>query len=366
MPDNAVRSNPAGRHAIACSYVPTALKCPQSVNCDISVDSFSEASVLGRLTHELIAEWFRSGTPVDVTANQKALAYDIRPDSDKVQEACYLASRAIEFYREHEPAMKHGKTMVEIFASRDNLVGILDWIRISDDVAYIIDWKTGRSTSDLSQLCAYAYVSQSLHNAKTTWVCMVNLASLEYNACFMSQSQIEEWKRSLDNRLRSNGFSIGPWCQYCKRVLDCPALDQAMESLGYQHEASKLPEVYSSIRAIQRRCEMASEAIKARLHALGGSVSNGSYALELRETIYQKIKANEAWPILLNEVGQDTLLSCVEIGKTALEGALASLAPRGQKGKKIASVFEMLKEANAIEEKRYTSIAIRDVQEGNL
>ena len=182
-----------------------------------------------------------------------------------------------------------------------------------------------------------------------------------------TKAELDEWHNDLEARILNwDGKTYQPSgaCWYCGRCATCPGLQR---QIVQTHGMLDVPDVEAAIAILPdaEKVELWDRlglAIKLFDHCRGllkleAAASDNrrlvgdTRDLVLVEQIRRPLKAMEAWPILTTYLRQAELAPAVKISKTVALAAIASKAPRGQKGKIRQQVTAELEAAGALDEK---------------
>lgn len=357
-----------------------------------AIGGSEEAADLGSAAHAALAVHVHGETP-DLAQIASEWAVDFHELERLFKGGCRL-------WEPLEPFFRPVQTEVELSLSLDDeflaewdpayqpkkairLTGHIDVISVIPEYreVRIADWKTGRVESDhLDQMRAYGLLALYRYpECQTVFANILRVREGTKEEHSWTRPELWAWWSRFTEKLGREDYSPGTHCTHCPRALECPALqtvvDSSVRSLLSVDEfvASQvsygisLGVLLGQVKLIEKACERARDAIKARVQSVGGSMPiDDQSALVIREEERRVISAPAAWEILRSELGEGNLIDCVRLGKEAVLEKAKALVGRGQKGKAAAQLMDRLDQAGAIGTQIIEKLEIRRVKVDSL
>ena len=348
---------------IRCSSLPLLFACPQSqVDGDSldgalpGMDHDNQAGHEGTATHEMIRAHFRGDLTGDSAKNICAF-HGVEPA------ACW-------------PLVNSAKTMVaelglgtpidmEAELYDGLLTGHPDAEWIAGGAYWIGDWKSSRLDCNYyHQLMGYAKLRlekiRVMPNGCELFVAWLRDGSVE--RYHVTAEEINDWLARLPASVRVDGWSYvtGSHCTYCDRRTDCPAqredMRQALAVIG-DGESLDVSKLDGPTKArIHRKLKMLAnikatwdQAVKVDIREHGPVDCGDGYKLALvPEKGRREIDTLKAWPIMSANLTDDELASCLTVGVTSLQDAIAKKAPPRKGSEAKRQLWAALEEAGAV------------------
>lgn len=267
----------------------------------------------------------------------------------------------------------------EVALRAGSVTGHIDWLMLTGDAAYVLDWKTGDPGADHEdQLKTYGYLVTKrwpslsavymfvAYTRGGTWLrleCDDPVALAEHGAAINANLRLA---RSADRRGEAAKPVSGPHCRFCRCAARCPATGEALQVFSGASPVSVLAgAAWDKLLLVERLAREARDAVRARIQA-GGPIDLGDgRCLTLREDIRREITAG---PGAVSECGFDPVVveRSSRVVLTELLRLLAADAPRGQKAAVKETAVQTLTEAGLLESKaihRITETRLEDMDE---
>ena len=342
---------------IRCSQLPILAECLGMLGEDYTAVSVTlPAATEGSLIHAQIAHWIKTGEEPDdgqPTYRTLKMFKKVLTESEyKPRFKLHTSTAAVE----EELLAELGGCLI---SGHPDLFGLLD-PELSID---LYDWKTGWNVEGdhVDQLKGYAYILFELYNPNTIRAIIIR-RDCTAQMWVWTQDDLLEWGQQLAARLENwdgKTFRTGKHCQYCPRRLDCPAHRHLVRAAVSAFSAPDIQfdltdpatciKLWNMSGVVEKAVSQVRDLIKIQLKTAGdeGLVADGE-RIYLQPQTKRTVDPVQAWYILEDEIGQEPLAGCVNIGLTKLETALRAVAPRGEKENNVQRVMNRLKEANAL------------------
>ncbi len=331
-----------------------ALACGQSLSDDISVEQEDDAARLGTAVHAWIDEEIATGNAP--SPRHYAAIHHVNAD-----DCAILCHQSWECWEQLQGSFPDPKTEVRLEdAGELNLGGTLDLLSIVEDLAAVIDWKSGRTEDDHGeQARAYGYLALQAHPECThVSVTIVHVREREADTQTYTREELDRWYRGCVRRIQDGKgiYRPGEHCSRCPRAVGCPArmkmLACAATSMsGVEWCTKELSDVdlvrtIKAVRMMKAHVESAASALKVEVE-LRGTLDTPEGVAEIRTEQRQTIEPKLAYETLVDAIGLD-FVDCIKISKSAVEDAIAKSAVRGKRKTAIRRVMDALEAAGAI------------------
>jgi hypothetical protein len=358
---------------LRASRAPLAFQCPAALHSTgILVDETNDAATLGTAAHTLLAELARAGEIPWDRVPETAQQYGV--DSDELRMLCAMGRKLWEAVRESFPA-----PLVEVPLSAEIagvlLTGHADLISVSESVARVGDWKTGRKDTDYrEQLAAYATLvlldNPELEECTATilWV-----RDGEIENYTLTRESMRDWLARVESQVAQwdGVYRPGPHCRYCPCSHECAAANAlarrdvaALLNVDVAAELALMPPA-QIIALHQRAANVASiayrvrEAIREHVRANGAIVADG-HQLTITEQQKRQLRPAEAWSVLeAAGFSDEDFAACVKLSVTKVEDRVAKKAPPRKGAAAKRALAAELEQANAIEWKTEERLALK-------
>jgi hypothetical protein len=357
---------------VRCSRLPLIALCPgAAAKPEIEINSDSEAARLGSAFHHLFTERV-AGRYADFDA---ACARWRIEDKDELRKLCAWGwSTWNSRFREHfpEPMVEH--SLEGRFYSEDDeieltITGTMDVVSVSGDEARILDPKSGRLDLDHSeQLNGYRFLARCNFGVSRVYAATMLVRKWESDGSWSSREEVDAWINALARKLSGpETFNPGEHCGYCPRRNECDAYAGwlrlnvgAFDAVALSIEQSRsleprqrgqwLINALGVIKAVEKACERAREAVHAEVASAGGCLPTGEgREIYLATTRRRKVEPWPAWGLLSEQFGEERLIDCcVSLGIGKLEDLAGQDAGRGQKGAAKKDLIDRLDQLGAI------------------
>lgn len=352
----------AGTLKLRCSSLPRLAACAPALDPPaMRIEGDREPSDLGTAFHAMIAAVI-NGSPSALSEESFAeTAAHHNVDEDDLRPLVYWAAKAwSEQLAPHYPNAETERHMhaddPDAGVSLDGHLDVSGYDDPSREVR-ILDWKSGFTDGDYrDQLKGYAMLALlEFPDATAARVSKVQVREQRIDTWVFTRAELNGWWMWLTQHLRDrNTYRPGPHCGYCPRALTCEArmtaLRQAygwavMLTEGPESLAVAMTEVVDGLRAVKKAAEAALDAIRADVIAHGGKHG----PLSISESNRRKIRMDRAHEVLVEELGMERLIPLLKVTNKAVEEAAKEAAPRGQKRKVVAALWDRLGQAGAVE-----------------
>lgn len=344
--------------SVRCSSLPLVSACSAArVDDGLAIEGPRGPADLGTAFHEIMRDVV-DGRETDVDAVAAAAQVDRR-------ELWGLVAWASSLWDDRLAAWFPGaRTELELagtLGGRVVLTGHLDVGAVVGAEARVLDWKTGRRDADPGQqLRGYAWLMlQTSPELERATVVKLDVRHRYADVRTYSREELAAWAGWMADHLADDCFRPGPHCGLCPRASACPAhwanvragiasfdmLDAAVATGSVASlTAENLASAVETARAVAKLAERFVDAARAVVVAEGGKLGR----LRVIEQEERPIDAARAWPVLLDTLGLDTLLSCASVSKTKVLDAVRAAAGRGGKKQAAADLMERLAAAEAV------------------
>jgi len=328
-------------------------------NHEVTLNPVDDAGTLGTAVHDGCAEIVR-GRPADTGAI--ALQYGL--DEAQKRDLIWLLAVATRFWAEYGTQFGEEPSVERELTAMDHS-GHTDVLGADPPVARVLDWKTTRLEVINYQPQMMEYLWLVGHSPDSpipsSFDCQYILVFLRDRtvevSAVMDRQTVDDWHVEYMRRINEwdgKTYCPGGHCRYCPRLAHCPAqraiIQQAMQSVTVDDlPVEDVVTLYERLRWAEAFCDTTIKAIKLRAEAEGGEIVADGRALTLQEQNRQKIRAREAWPVIMSRLTEAELAPAVTIGKTALLDAIGKKSPRGQKKAEKEALMAALEAANAVE-----------------
>ena len=309
---------------------------------------------------------------LDITTGVAELALAWSPTTGKVRELARGGTATRE--------------QIRALAKPDEMVGIIDWLALTDAAVVVFDWKTGwtpvESATTNVQVGTYAFMAAKLFGRGEADVA---IARLNEGKTWTDQAHLDELDLdALEARVRAHLIRVeqlrrtpaipepfeGSHCQWCPAYRFCPAKTALALSVLSNGEkpapllaTQALPLDEEAVAQLWPRVERATELLEKLRQQLSDyaahhpvKLANGK-VLAAQEHERESINAEAAEGVLDVGVFGEAVEVKRSITKAALKKALQS---RLQPGQKISLVekatLERLRAAGAVNVTRWTSV----------
>ncbi len=364
--------------SLRCSSAPLAMKCPAStVPPTIRIENAGEAADVGTATHAVLAGWIADGLP---TADDIAVvAADKGVDADELSMLSWMGWKCWEKLRAYfpDPQLERQSTLT---ADGIELTGHADVFSVEHPQVRILDWKTGRLSTDHSdQLRGYALLGLTVYpDCESAYAVVVNIREQRIDGFTWTRAELELWWQKLVDALNAkDAYNPGGHCAYCKRGHECEAKDaylaQGARMIGAGQNrlmptkpllrAILLAELLERASVIEKQAKFTKELIKAEVIASGGVLSLGDGTEHaIKEEARRKMEwTKNAEQITRGVLTADAIRDCLTPSLTDLRKAAMATAPRGQKGAFADDFIEKLNQAGCITTTHTESVERRPV-----
>jgi len=253
----------------------------------------------------------------------------------------------------------------------------------------IVDWKSGYVQKDVKHQL-YGYAKLGLNKHKDIDHGKIIVVWLRHNAIEVKDFDRDyidgEWTELLQSSFRGQKYTPSPdSCDYCPNRFGCTAKELMMRSASTElikaDTLEKIPAIlgnfYDRSKMLKSALKKYDETMKQQIADSGGifEFPDGRTASFVEEE-RKEIDMMRSWPIiakyfecdgvvpeLVNEIG-----ASMKFGKKDLMNFVKALAPRGEKGRAIASLMDDLEEAGAVTTKiiKKVKISIQSIEEREI
>lgn len=266
---------------------------------------------------------------------------------------------------EAEVSLYHHEVGLDVTGHAD----VLSLLYGGEIEARVLDWKSGRVDADATrQLQGYAFLACESYHATRARACLVRLRDGTHDWFSWTREELRAWFDGLLERLRDREtYRPGAHCQYCPRLLECPAAGQLLRRAAYDlielelppdldnsalvNEPARIADMLDFCRLLESRCQLARDLARACVAAAGGRLDCG----DGRELVLvpQQRRQITVTPDSMDLVAAEcathqAYLRTLRFDKSAVEEAVRANAPRGQKGAAVKALMTRLDEAGAI------------------
>ncbi len=339
------------------SNIGIVLKCSQSISDGILVESDDAAARLGTAVHDWAADLVRGSDP----ASPRHYAASLHVDPDDCSMLCSLLAECWESLRDKFPNPQVEQTLDDF--GELGIGGTLDVNSVVGNQLRVLDWKSGRKSSDHGdQMRAYGYIGLLAHpECDSVSATVVYVRDREAETLHFTRAELDRWYAGCVRRINNSKkvYRAGEHCAYCPRGADCPAKTALLKQAKEVSEQS--PDTVSamsdgdivrsiiSLKLLKAFTDGASSLLRGEVIARGGLIDCEEGKAEIRSEDHATVNPQRAWAILEQYLTPESLVECVKISKTGITDQIAKTAERGKKAAKIREVMDRLKNAGAIE-----------------
>ncbi len=324
------------------------------------VEPLNDGAQLGTAFHLAIATAIKGGEPdLGGIAAQNAIDVDdLRP----------LYLWGLKVWREQLEPTYPNPIVEEQLRVEDPDVGLVltghpDVMAFAEDAEElrVVDHKSGRGYYDAEpQMRGYALLGFCRYPAaKQARMQILRLRdrSIETFVWTRQEIMVDWWGGFAAHIARADRYRAGAHCGFCPRALECPANRQQLQStiallsedreqpLADTLDPLALANTVKQAKVANKRLEEFLRAAKARVIAAGGTLG----PLSIKSTDKRTIIFPVAQPILVEQIGMEKLLPLLKIGKGDVEKAIKDSVGRGQKGKAVEYVWELIEGVKGFE-----------------
>jgi len=344
---------------VRCSALDRVMTCSGSLMpCEYPLDYPLLIGATGTAGHAAMARIIAEGVDPE-TAIDEVVAADSSLDRADVD---FCVSEAVRAWRSISGG-SFTPALVEVPLQSRLARGIADVVRIDPDEALVIDWKMGHGQDRHdAQLMGYA---SGVIELVGRWPSCGYVRTVEVHVRHgqwferhVTPAQLAGFHIDLERRIANPGAQWAPGrvCIYCPRRCECEArAGWLRDSVALLGETMALGPTRETMAQLYPRAEAAKAALEQYWSALNSLLDDGPLDLpdgrvaQWGETRREEIDLARAWPIL-RQAGIDVaeILGATRIGKGALRTTIEASAPRGEKKKRSAALFDALREAHAV------------------
>ena len=358
---------------IRCSQLDRILTCPASlVVPDLVIESPDDSAArMGTGVHAFLAA--RIGGSDWLAAHEKGKATgEIGIDvADEFADLCGRAWWAWEQVAEAFPDPQTEHTFEPLVDYEVTLTGTADIVSIVDREVRICDHKTGRlDVSNTNQLKGYGCLALQECDADAVRATKLHVRSGTHETHVWTRDELAHWWESVTKAVRqTNVYRPGDVCRYCPRRWDCDAhltlIRYAANATATETSAEATPrslaKLVGRLRQLEKAAKASLEDLRTVVKARGGQVLDADgHGLQIDEQARREIDPAAAWGRLTARLGEDAILSCVDLSVTRVEDAIKARVRadadggklrRGAIGEAISGVFAELDDAGALTSK---------------
>ena len=354
---------------LRASDAPGAIVCPGSVHPPpdrLLIDSVNEAALTGTVTHEILRQYINNG---QVPENWRQICRSYGIEKEGTGEVIALVYAGVAFWEKYKDKVPNPQTEIEYVVELANRPGVTlsghkDVGSVQGNHAITFDWKTTRLDLDYTaQLQFYAWLDMLYHpevEIATTGVIFLRDRTNVIDV--WTRDVIEDFGRRYETEVidwDGRTYTPGGHCGYCRRFSNCEAPPEMIRATiaGLETHVTNdalipFPDpiaMYERVNAVAGLCEKFKKHMKATILAAGGEITGpDGRRMVLQSENRDEIDPLLGWPIMSRELDNAELADVIKVRKGAFLDAVASKAPRGEKGKKKKEVLDDLKDAGAM------------------
>lgn len=339
---------------LRCSSLPLIAACGPAIQPPrIAIEGERQAADLGTAFHE-----FMSVASKGEKVNTLELSHRHNCDYAELNYLCRWATIAwMDVLRHQFPDHKP-----ELFLSATDgdieLSGHLDLSATVGDEGRILDWKTGWLETDaLPQLKGYGLL-RFIHEPglKRVRLSKLQVRTQKIETEVFEREELMQWWEWFAAHIREqNTYRPGPHCGRCRRSHECEArtasirqvaaaLVPSLESQIATMAPEQIGEIVIKCRDMQKVIDRVIDAARSETVSRDGVY--GPLRIKVEER--RAIDVSRGFDILAEAIGREETLSSMKASKTDIEKFVKQSAPRGQKGKAVASLMQRLELAGAL------------------
>jgi hypothetical protein len=350
--------------------------CGQSRKGEITINEESEDSSIGSCVHAALSASIEGGGFEFLKLME---VYGVpKSELKEVEYLYYSGLKTWEKVNSHfiDPECEDYLSVeIGAFPFQFLLTGHIDVCSISDDVAFVLDWKTGQQKSSvIDQLYAYArlifdaYPEVQKVQVMSAWV-RLQEDDLDIEKP-VDRADVAIWEEKLLTDLKNNEdkYNVGEWCRYCPRNGECPANTANIQSClaiikteGDDWEKGKTKfelvhtlasrwETFKMIKdMVDKRVEQARQILLDQIAAAGPVELDGGMELTMKEVGGKYDWDGKKTVELLKTKGfsDDEINSAATFTMGDLTSIVGAKAAKGCKGKDIEALKDELKTKGA-------------------
>ena len=342
---------------VRCSSLPRVFRCLESLDEPegIVIEHDNEAGRLGTAVHEMLRINYSDGLNGEIAQNTCAA------NGIQQKDVWPLVNSAKNIVKELGLGIPD---VMEDEIADGILTGHPDAEWTLAGYYWIGDWKTSRLDPDyFHQLMGYAWIRREhWRHLRGCNMLVAWLRDGTVERYLVTLDAVERWYAGLQERLASEkrAFVTGDHCSFCKRCSDCPAqredLRQALTVIdeGFAIDLSQLDgpmkaKVHRKLKMIANIKEHWDEALRNDIRAHGPIDCGDGFKLALvPEKGRREIDTLKAWPALESRLTDEELASCLKVGVTAIQDAVAKKAPSRKGAEAKRKLWADLEERGAV------------------
>lgn len=385
MPDfNHIRLRP--------SLAPVVRQCPSAMYVDPKVPEIRTAdgevfSTTGTALHDVFKQLIYTGKPL----TREALIPFAERHNVAMEGFFGIEWRAKQIAEKWEKVSKwyQGAQLEErISCTLSNgyeLAGTPDLFQVVGEYALVFDLKTGEKELDYTpQIELYALILWKRHQAlgmKRVFGALFAPMLNKFTNQEITEQRLEHVEEFYTKAMAFAGITyvIGPMCQFCPRLLSCPAMVRSVDPMvadlreGRELSALDIKQFRPAMRYLKQIVERYEEVERALVERMGTIDLGDGYELYLRTDMEDKIKPVDAFRILTGElfkIPPEKVLEGMKISKTAVKEAARAIAvPRSREnglGVTQVKLLTALESAGATYKKPKTYVSSRPIPDKQI
>jgi len=380
-----------GRRSFRCSSLPRIIGCNASTKRPAykEIEPLSEPASLGTAIHKALQIVVDNNLDYPPDLTKIIDLYDIE-DVDELIRLIWTGVNAWKSLKNWMNVTRTEQKMECNIGDKWRLTGSADIEGMDiQDGLIIVDWKSGYVQKDVKHQL-YGYAKLGLNKYQDIDHGKIIVVWLRHNAIEVKDFDRDyidgEWTELLESSFRGHKYTPAPdFCDYCPNRFGCTAKNLMMRSAGTElikaDVKQKIPAIlgnfYDRSKMLKNALKRYEDTMKQQIEDSGGSFEfpDGRFA-SFAEEERKEIDMTRSWPIiaqyfdcdgtvpeLMNEIG-----TSMKFGKKDLMNFVKALAPRGEKGKAIASLMDDLEKAGAVTTKiiKKVKISIQSIEEREI
>lgn len=354
--------------------MPRAFRCAGSVRRPlVAVDERTSEGEIGTAVHEALRPMVDGlGVPLDALAST-ADRYDV--DADELR---MLVSMGAKLWDKVSDSFAEARSEVALSAEVAPgvvLTGHTDLLSITDRVARLGDWKTGRKDSDYShQVRAYAALAAiEFPEVEEITGTILWIREQEIENYTLTRAEALAWIARVRAEIVDwdGVHHPGTHCGYCPRSHECEAMnamvrrdvalisDEAIGEAIATMDRARVVELYQRAAMVERCADRVRKAVRARVEA-EGPIDDGSTVISIVDEERRALNPLAAWPVLESSGFRDEdFAACIDLRVSRVEKRVAEKAGRGKGAGAIRALNEQLEAANAVGKSVVSKISVK-------
>jgi len=348
--------------AVNASAVPRIMKCgASSIEPDVKKSLIKDYTELGTAIHEIM-ERHINNREVDLKNTAKKFSCD----ETELKILYFQGKKIWEQMGEYFPT-----PWTELKSKSDLISAYIDVISFEGQYISIADWKSGWMEGDYwPQLYANALLAGGIFQEETGkiepdqkfYLCVFWLRTAEIDPIWITWRELLEWKAQLEKQIsRKDQYTMGPHCDYCPRITDCPAITKSIDvynpALPGDHKGGTALTTENIIKyrpivaALKNAIEQFDFAQRAFIRSRGPIDLGDGKELAWKPYDRKTIHLAKGWDEIKAQIGGDAekLISICKISNKELENLITENAERGKKKEAKEKFWAYMEEKNLVD-----------------